>query len=161
MAGLQHLRCFHVSANIIAQTMQFLAAMGNTGNEGLVLWAGTIESAEAFVTEAMAPRQTPIRTETGLAIYVGPETLHDLNVWLHQHRVRLLAQVHSHGEEAYHSSTDDQYSLVTTLGGLSVVVPAFAQAPFDLETCSVHRLTTNGWITLNRTEAARLLDLEA
>jgi hypothetical protein len=160
MSGLEHLQRFHVPTTVVTETMEFLAAMGKTGCEGLALWVGSIDGSDGFVTQVVAPQQTPIRSEDGLAVYVGPEALHDLNVWLHQHQRRLLAQVHSHGEHAYHSPTDDQYSIVTTVGAVSIVIPGFARDPFDLRTCSVHRLTSDGWVTLRQNEAAGMLVLE-
>lgn len=157
MSGLTGVTQFNVPARVVSDTMCFLAAMGTTGNEGLVLWTGAVEATAANVTAAVVPPQTPLRSEYGLSIYVGADALHELGVVLHQRRLRLLAQVHSHGEGAYHSETDDQCSIVTTLGGLSIVVPDFARNAFDFDTCSVHRLGKDGWAELSDTEARAIV----
>ena len=68
------------------------------------------------------PRQTAYRLSEGLCVRVeGPE-LHRLNIWLYEHHELLAVQVHAHPTDAYHSETDDTYPIVTTRGGLSLVV---------------------------------------
>jgi hypothetical protein len=160
MIGLTEINEFRVSPAVITKTMEFLAAVGRTFNEALVLWVGTVEGSTANVTDVIAPRQTPLRTQSGIGVYVGPDILHDLNVWLHQHRVRQLGQVHSHGEHAYHSDTDDQHSIVTTLGAISIVVPHFARESFGFDNCSVHRLYLDGWHDLSSQEAKELIRIQ-
>ena len=49
-----------------------------------------------------------------------------LNVLLHERNLTLVAQLHSHPTNAYHSSTDDTYPIVTRAGRISLVVPDFA-----------------------------------
>ena len=73
------------------------------------------------------PKQTAYRLASGLCVRVEADELHRLNVWLYENAERLAIQVHSHPTEAFHSDTDDNYPIVTTLGGLSLVVPDFAR----------------------------------
>jgi len=157
MIGLVEINEFCVPRTVITKTMEFLAAVGQRYDEALVLWVGTADRTTARVTDVIAPRQSPLRTQSGIGVYVGSETLHELNVWLHQHRVRLLAQVHSHGEHAYHSDTDDQHSIITTTGAISVVVPHFARGSFGFDDCSVHRLHLDGWHDLSSQDASDLI----
>lgn len=158
--SFEHLTNFSIPQSLIDETGVFLRAVGRTGNEAIALWVGSVEGSSACVSDVVIPRQTPIRSSDGLAIYIDATTLHELNVWLHTSRLRLLGQVHSHGEDAYHSDTDDHHSVVTTFGALSIVVPFFAQEPMILSGCAVHRLTKSGWVELPADQAAQLITVE-
>jgi hypothetical protein len=73
----------------------------------------------------------------------------------------LIAQIHSHPGRAYHSSTDDQYAVATTVGCLSLVVPNFATAPFAVDRVASYRLDASGtWRSLSSSEAARIISVE-
>jgi hypothetical protein len=90
----------------------------------------------------------------------GPK-LHELNRWLYERQMTLIAQLHSHPGEAYHSPTDDAFPIATAVGSFSLVVPDFARNPFSLERCAVYRLAGNGgWIELSGAEARALIVIE-
>ncbi len=63
---------------------------------------------------------------------------------LYERRLTLLLQVHSHPGEAYHSSTDDRFPIVTINGGLSIVVPDFGFGSFSIDDWAVYRLAAGG-----------------
>jgi hypothetical protein len=71
----------------------------------------------------------------------------------------LIAQVHSHPNEAYHSEADDEYAIVTAEGGLSFVVPNFGKAPLDPTIWAIYRLTQGEWRGLNMNEAKLLISM--
>jgi hypothetical protein len=59
----------------------------------------------------------------------APSLKHELarlNMYLYRNGLELVAQVHTHPAEYYHSSADDQYAIATTIGCYSIVVPNFA-----------------------------------
>ncbi len=91
-------------------------------------------------------------TENGLLVAVEGKALFDVNRSVHERKEILAAQVHSHPTDAYHSSTDDAYPLVTLLGALSVVVPNFASnAPGDMDLWAWYRLSKRGrWVRIGR-----------
>lgn len=143
-----------VPRRVIEQTGAALREYGGQGCEGLVLWLGRVEQrtggAEACVTHCLVPPQHPIQSEDGVGYFVSADTLFALNRLLAQHKLRLLAQVHSHPTEAFHSSTDDRYAIVTTEGGFSIVVPDFGERTEDPSLWAVYRLGRNGWDQLPR-----------
>ncbi len=114
-----------------------------------------------MVTQAFIPRQhalTDTRSRVGVAI--DGDELFRLNVWLHKVGLQLIAQIHSHPGSAYHSSTDDDMSVVTRVGALSIVVPDFAAGAFELSAISVHRLSKVGnWKKLSKKEKTQLLQI--
>ena len=129
--------------------------------EGVALWAGVENTQEFDVKEVIIPKQTALRLEQGLCYIVTGEELHRVNVRLFETKLRLIAQVHSHPEDAYHSDTDDLYPMVTKLGCLSVVVPDFATGQVDLTSWAIFRLEAlHTWTRVLPNEAQRLLFIE-
>jgi hypothetical protein len=134
-----------VDSGVVTATWYVLAQFGAIGCEGLALWLGDVRDGVAHASDVLVPDQVPIREEDGVGYFVPGETLARLNRELYARGVRLLAQVHSHPGEAYHSTTDDRYAIVTEEGGFSVVVPSFGQHP-PFEECAIYRLERGRWI---------------
>jgi hypothetical protein len=149
MAGLEAITRFEISGVALDYAWNFMAEMGRQGYEGLVFFAGKLDGNLAFLTEAYVPEQKAYKTAHGLLVHVESEALHRFNAQLYEHSLRFIAQIHSHGESAYHSKTDDEHSMITVLGGLSIVVPHFASSPFSLSTCAFYRRTRDGWQELS------------
>lgn len=153
----------HVTINraIIQQMLQTMQEFGSRGWELLTLWVGEIEpkEGEARVVQAFIPKQKPISSEDGVGYFVESETLFQLNRDLSESGLRLIAQVHSHPQEAYHSEADDRYAIVTAEGGLSLVVPNFGDAPADPNAWAVYRLHGRDWRELNANEVQSLFEV--
>jgi hypothetical protein len=142
--SLVEVRRFDVPRDIAAGTERSLRKAGRDGYELFVFWSGLIEDDRFLVRNGHVPRQTSSRTRSGLMVRVEGDALHRLNVWLYEHGETLGAQVHAHPDDAYHSDTDDTFPIVTTLGGLSLVVPEFCRAGL-LPGSAAFRLTEDGW----------------
>ncbi len=149
-----------VPRKIADDTQAHLRNVGRNGLEGMALWAGELDGADFLVRAAVIPQQQGHRTEHGIAVSVPGFELHRINMWLHRNRLRLIAQIHSHPTEAYHSDTDDRYAIVTALGSLSLVVPDFAVRPFALNDCAGYRLSTPPWWRLSSRPQWRALPFE-
>lgn len=121
MSALEEITHFEVPIRIVDQTLAPLQEAGKSGYEAFVLWGGrrTEDSTKLVIEASYFPRQTTMATEDGLLVVVEGEALFRVNRVFHEHGLILAAQVHSHPTEAFHSSTDDAYPLVTLLGGLS------------------------------------------
>jgi hypothetical protein len=145
LAQVEHVE---LPEGIMVQTRDALRSYGLRGYEGLVLWAGVIDGPIAFVRQAIIPEQNAIRSENGVGYFVESPVLFKLSRFLEKERLRLLAQVHSHPTEAYHSETDDRYAIVTEDGGFSLVVPDFAARPMTLDDCAIYRLRKGDWLEL-------------
>ncbi len=126
----------------------------------MVVWSGIQEGETFHVRTVVAPKQRGIRSPDGVCVVVEGSALHELNVGMYKRGERLLAQVHSHPGRAYHSPMDDAYAVVTSPGGLSLVVPDFAARPFNVAECAVYRLTTGGkWAEVPLAKASRLIQV--
>jgi hypothetical protein len=148
-----------VLTSVLNLTHQVLRAYGEKYSEGFVLWLGRWEGNRAQVCEHYVPKQTTLRSDDGVGYFVDSAALFNLNRYLSSTGLRLLAQVHSHPGRAYHSGTDDRYAVVTTEGGLSVVVPDFARWPLVLARCAVYRLIDRQWCELSGSEVTGLFNV--
>jgi hypothetical protein len=147
-ASLAEVNRLELPPGLLEQTASVLQRFGAEGNEGFLLWVGDIEGTVARVRGTIVPPQNPIRSENGVGYFVTGDTLFAVNHYLRDHRLRLLAQVHSHPTEAYHSAADDAYAIVTAEGGFSVVVPYFGRGPARVEDWAVYRLVGARWTRL-------------
>ena len=134
-----------VRQNLVDDTQTHLRKAGRAGLEGMALWAGRLDGPDFQVHALVIPEQQGHRTEHGLAVSVPGQELHRINMWLYRSELRLIAQIHSHPTEAYHSEMDDRYAIATALGSLSIVVPDFAVRPFALGDCAAYRLSPSPW----------------
>ncbi len=147
-----------IPRRLALETHAHLRHISRQNLEGFALWAGVLQRDTFFVTRVRIPEQAGVRTDDGLLVMVGNDELHRLNVWLYEEGLTLIAQVHSHPTDAYHSDTDDALPIVTTVGGLSLVVPFFARNPFSLADYAVYRLMPDGdWLGLSTDEVDELI----
>ncbi len=160
MSTFESIREFVVPAELCDATDRALRDAGLEGNERFVLWSGIARDDRLLVTTSHSPRQTAYRVRGGLCVRVEADELHRLNVWLYENAERLAVQVHSHPTRAFHSDTDDAYPMVTTLGGLSLVVPDYARHGVRGPRTALYRLSSEGWRRVSPTHARRLLRLE-
>src|SRR5437764_13990209 len=138
MSGLAHVKRVIVTPACVEAAHSHLRRVGQQGLEGFALWAGECDSDTFLVRANIIPEQSGLRSDLGVCVVVAGDELHRINVWLYEHGMTLIAQLHSHPDEAYHSRTDDTYPIATTIGSLSLVIPYFAREPFFLADCAVY-----------------------
>jgi hypothetical protein len=144
----------------IAATNDALREAGRDGFELFVLWTGVARGKRFDVGHVHVPRQTSFQEEEGLHVRVDGDELHKLNVWLFENGETLGVQVHTHPRKAYHSETDDTYPMVTSMGGLSIVVPNFGDRGVLGPGTAVYRLGESGWTRLPSPAADYLITRE-
>lgn len=142
---LVDVRVFRVPAGIVGQTQRALAKAGADGYEAFVLWSGLRHQEVFEIRTPHLPRQRSYKTEDGLLVRIGGDALDKLNRWLYDHGEELAAQVHAHPTDAFHSTVDDEYPIVTALGGLSVVAADFATSGVLTRDTAIFRLGAAGW----------------
>jgi len=160
MIGLALVTTVLVPNELFEHSHETLRTIGEAGVEGLVLWAGVAENDRFTVRVVLLPAQHCSSGEHGLLVLVDGRELHRIGVWLYEQRLQLIAQLHSHPTDAYHSTTDDTIPIVTTEGGLSLVVPDFARGAACLADYAVFRLDATGaWRELTTAAALSLIQL--
>jgi hypothetical protein len=161
MSGLLHINTVRVPMDCIKSVYRHLRAMGEQGMEGVALWAGRLQERIFEVQTTIIPTQTASQLESGLLYAVEGAELHRINQWLYENKQTLIAQLHSHPGEAYHSEMDDRYPIIATLGGLSVVIPDFGSNVFSLEDWAVYRLSSEKiWTELTRPAIRSLIQIQ-
>lgn len=145
---------------VLDDTWLFLRERGTHGIEAVVLWVGQIVDAQhADVLAAIRPPQVAYRGEDGLAVEVPQDALTELISGLPD-AIHVLARVHSHPGEAYHSVLDDTNMLISHRGAVSIVVPDFARGSATLAGCSVNQLRPpDGWQELSAGAVANLFQV--
>lgn len=150
-----------IPKHLANETQLFLRKVGALGREGMVLWVGMPDGVQFRVTTLLIPKQRGVKTADGVCVIVDEDEMHRINVELFKSQLRLIAQVHSHPTEAYHSDTDDAYAIATVAGSVSIVVPDFATGRFKVDDCAVYRLAQNGaWEHVTPRRARDLLVVE-
>jgi hypothetical protein len=154
-------RLFSIPQSLLAATIETVAAARRRGEEAFVVWGATVEQDghEVAFRSALVPAQTAHKTPSGLLVTVDGQALFEVNRTLYATGQILAAQVHAHPTDAYHSDTDDCFSLVTLTGALSIVVPDFARAGLsDLSRWAWYRLTgASEWAELTRADKVQLV----
>ena len=138
-------RSFRVTTDVVSGTERVLREAGRDGYEAFVLWSGNLHGSVFIVGTAHVPRQSAYRTREGLLVRVDADALHELNMWLYQHGEVLGAQVHAHPSEAFHSTTDDRYPIVSSVGSLSIVAADFCAHGILHGSSAAYRLLRDGW----------------
>ncbi|WP_165354451.1 Mov34/MPN/PAD-1 family protein [Nocardioides glacieisoli] len=117
-----------VPDSVLAPTLEFLQERGQLGHEGFVVWGGKVVDEDTLhFTSCYVPQQTAHKTANGLLVVVDGVALFRMNRAFYERGEIAAGQVHTHPTDAYHSSTDDHFPLVTLCGALSLVVPDFAR----------------------------------
>lgn len=152
-ATLQH---YTVPATVLSDSRELLRERGRKGLEAVVVWVGdVVDDTRARVAVAMRPGQIAYRSAAGCAVEVPPEALSEL-IGALPDDMFVLARLHTHPTEAYHSEVDDTNMLISHHGAISIVVPYFARDPLELSRCSVNELRHGtGWVELTPAEVSR------
>ena len=146
-----------VSEAVMKKTISHLQSNGERGDEAFVLWVGTQSGLVFNVSDAVVPQQVAHRTPQGVYVTIPGEELHRINVWLFEQKLQLIAQVHSHPSDAFHSDLDDALPIATRAGSLSVVIPNFGLDGFSYSETAVFQL--NDKAIWERLSEARFRDL--
>jgi proteasome lid subunit RPN8/RPN11 len=111
------------SAALVDETLDALREGGREGVERVVFWLGRrAPTGNAAIEEIHVPLQEAAEDY----FRIPPDSMIAFMNHLRHGRLALLAQVHSHPAEAFHSPADDRWAVVRHEGGLSIVVPEFA-----------------------------------
>jgi hypothetical protein len=149
---------FIIPRHVRSATEKALQSAGRDGYELFVLWTGVVTGCNFVARTAYVPSQSSFREDSELLVRVEGPALFKLNHWLYEHRQVLAAQVHTHPGRAYHSDTDDAFPIVTTLGGLSIVLPDFAVDGFGAPGAAGYRLDDTGWTPLPDDFVGRIVE---
>lgn len=160
LIGLLHIEKVFIPKEFLESIYEEFRETGLEGYERLALLAGKKAGKEFTVTHLLFPKQELFRTATGVGFYVRGEELERIGDWLYENSCSLIAQLHSHPNEAYHSEADDELCIITSTGGLSIVIPDYGQRDQYLEQSAFYRLLPGqGWAELSATTIQSLIHI--
>lgn len=160
MIGFTNIENISISSSHLLKAFDFLRYAGEKGVEAVALFAGVEINKTFQIKEVILPKQLGYILEQGLMYAVEGEELHRINVWLYENNMKLIAQIHSHPTEAYHSEADDRFPIVDTYGGISIVAPNFASDNISLKDCAIYRLSLDKtWDKLTNSEIDSLFQI--
>jgi hypothetical protein len=124
IAGLhRHL----IPTMVMDVTREQVVSHGTAREEAALCWAGTVQDDIAIITTVLLFASAGDRG----SVHVSPAQTGLLYAHCHARGLTLLAQVHSHPRDAFHSPVDERSPHSAECGFLSLVVPNFGACPFD------------------------------
>lgn len=148
-----------LTVEALAKTIDILRIGGARSEERVVLWLAPVSVVREPLTivEVYEPEQI-----TDVDYFrLPPGSLRALMAHLRTARLKIVAQVHSHPGEAFHSDVDDEWAIIRQVGALSLVLPRFARdtTPENfVEQAATYELSvSNEWIRIpNKGPTARI-----
>lgn len=131
----------------MAQTLSFLQISGKSRQECVVLWLGRKQADCIEITAVLRPMQ---HAKADM-FHIPPASMREIMDYLKKNRLMIAAQVHSHPEQAFHSSADDTWAIIRHVGAVSIVLPYFASkttpATFMRDAATFTLTAENRWVT--------------
>jgi hypothetical protein len=138
---------------LLGETFAHFRACGRGRDECVVFWTGPLGDREV-ADEVVHPKHSASRSE----YVVDPAWAVAFALDGARRRRSVRLQVHVHPGAAFHSITDDEHSIVSKPGALSLVVPNGANGPVSLEGCYLAELQRDGsWRSV---PPAKLIELK-
>lgn len=148
-----------VKVSVLSDTLRFLHQSGLRNSEGVVLWLGQRTKELSIVTHVYQP----IHRAAADFFHIPKEGMAHLMGYMDEHTVSVVAQVHSHPHEAFHSTADNQWAIVRHIGALSLVLPDFARNTTNhnfMDLAATFRLdATNHWVQVQQHALAKYLEV--
>ena len=158
--GLMHIETVFIPKEFVDAVYEEFRNTGQQGFERVALFAGEKKGVEFSVTHLLYPKQQLLRGPNGLSFHVDGDELERIGEWLYQQSYSLVSQIHSHPAEAYHSEADDELAIITTFGGLSIVVPDYGFSDQSFEHSAFYRLLPDtGWTALSPIQISSLIKI--
>jgi proteasome lid subunit RPN8/RPN11 len=148
-----------VAAGVVEGTLSELREGGDAKCERLVLWLGRRRAGGFNVTTGLVPPQESASDR----FFVSPSGMAAIFAELRSERLMIVAQVHSHPGDAFHSDADDEMAIVRHEGAFSIVLPRFACGVSVLSfvrDAAVYRLSAdNVWERLSTPRVRQALEI--
>ncbi len=122
MRGLKQKMLLNISRVLITKSVDELKASSSA--EKVLLWLGR-KSEQGYVVDEVF---TPIQIADEDFFRIPEEGMDELMNKLRSERKMIVAQIHTHPREAFHSLADDTWAIVRHIGAYSLVVPNFCAA---------------------------------
>ena len=119
MRGLKHRMSLRINSALITESIDNLKTAPTT--EKVLLWLGR-KSGDSYVVDEVF---TPMQVADEDYFRIPEEGMDDLMNKLRATRKIIVAQIHTHPKEAFHSFADDKWAIIRHQGAYSLVLPYF------------------------------------
>lgn len=145
-----------VPRKVLNSTFEFLRKYGKYSLESHALWVGNDESNIFCVSDVWFPKQY----NSSISYEVPEKEVHRINVELNELDLTAIAQVHTHPSSAFHSCTDDHWSMLVLPGSFSIVIPNYGFIKEDnLNEWSIYRYNGREWLNVYKKEVKVLFQI--
>lgn len=120
--GEQMTKLLRIHRDLLIETLTTLKRAGHRRKEGITLWLGERGGA---IDEVKLPYE-PIHEASVDYFHIPPHGVQALMRKMEATETCVVAQIHSHPQEAFHSQADDHWAIVRHIGAFSLVLPNFA-----------------------------------
>lgn len=140
---------FYISTSIWEQTLLVITRYRAHYSEGLVFWGGIIgATGEVYATTLYIPNHSP----QGARARPDVPSMRKMVRSLHARDEKLVAQIHSHPDQAFHSFGDDENAASYHEGYISIVIPRYGQGIKELNRCGIFEFDGNSFQKLSNVE---------
>jgi proteasome lid subunit RPN8/RPN11 len=143
-----------IARALVERTITVLQEGGDRLCETVVFWLG-----KGNVVEDIYRPDQQVSVDY---FHLSSDSMRFLMEYLKRDRRRILAQVHSHPDKAFHSKADDKWAVVRHEGALSLVLPKFASATTSdnfFEQAATFSLSADDkWLQVGTSEAVTIVD---
>ena len=147
-----------ISREHLRETIYILQHAGLKRHEGIVLWFAHKNGQVCRCFE-------PLHRAKLDMFHIPRQGIEQILKICRVEGVRLVAQVHSHPREAFHSLADDRWAIPRQVGALSIVLPYFAAGISEetfFDRAAVFTLSkTSSWDQVNNTSVSELIEVTA
>ncbi|MDI1495072.1 MAG: hypothetical protein K8823_378 [Cenarchaeum symbiont of Oopsacas minuta] len=131
-----------IPKSIVSKTFNFLQRHGKDGKEAHAVLAGFKENQTFVITHVLFPKQN--NSTYTYEVLDGED--HKINVEMYKLGIIAIAQIHTHPANAYHSSIDDDGSVLVLPGSFSIVIPDYGYInKMDINNWAVYRYIDLKW----------------
>ena len=127
-----------LAEGILTSTFRTLRSCGLGKSECVVYWVGP---AAGPIVDGV---EHPVHERSAFGYVVDNRWLTDFWKRLASSHRSVKAQVHTHPGDAFHSTIDDEWPIVSQAGFLSIVIPDFAVGEPSLDDAWIGRLQADG-----------------
>lgn len=157
----KRINVFLIPKKVLSESREYLRKHGRDGNEGFMCWSGIIKDQfNAAIRSCIYAKSSDTSSQGFLHARIGLPSVFEIGQQVYEKREFLLAQLHTHAFEAFHSSVDDNFPISHKIGFISIVVPLFAKKTFynnkTLVNCSINEYLGFGkWRELSPDEVRK------
>jgi len=141
-----------IDKNVFDQTFRTFRQCGRAECECVVYWTGPVSD------NLVNDQEHPLHLRSPFGYQVDEKWLTKFWTRLAEEKRSIKAQIHTHPSIAFHSSTDDQWPIVSQPGFLSIVIPDFGMGETSFDRTWIGYLQPDGgWKHARSSEVLKLV----